>query len=146
MSSELIKCQVCQNLNPKFQCKNCKSTKYCSKECQKVDWKYHKTNCVFTQIIKSLECDKCNKKILNEQNEEIIAIYRYENLSKTICDGCKSELVDIILNNKCYICKNNKINITNNIITGYKNYLMIYMLCDNNDCADKLKIELKIIK
>lgn len=29
----------------KFNCSRCKRTRYCSVECQKEDWKYHKTYC-----------------------------------------------------------------------------------------------------
>jgi hypothetical protein len=30
-----------------FQCSVCKSVKYCSQECQKLDWKSHKIICSF---------------------------------------------------------------------------------------------------
>jgi hypothetical protein len=39
-------CAVCQDrLKPLMQCSICKKVKYCSKECQKEDWKKHKLVC-----------------------------------------------------------------------------------------------------
>ena len=37
-------CFVCQKENPKI-CSHCHSISYCSKECQKKDWKRHKIEC-----------------------------------------------------------------------------------------------------
>ena len=42
-------CNTCFSINIKlYSCGNCKSVKYCSKECQKKDWELHKhkDNCV----------------------------------------------------------------------------------------------------
>jgi len=39
-------CKVCSNFNENMQlCSACKSVYYCSRECQKSDWKTHKTEC-----------------------------------------------------------------------------------------------------
>src|ERR1043165_7878559 len=38
------KCNVCQKPS-KSQCGKCHQTYYCSKECQKKDWKEHKKSC-----------------------------------------------------------------------------------------------------
>ncbi|RNA30194.1 ectomycorrhiza-upregulated zf-MYND domain-containing [Brachionus plicatilis] len=38
-------CKACAQENARFRCGNCKSIWYCSKECQKTDWKNHKPNC-----------------------------------------------------------------------------------------------------
>ncbi|KAG6810772.1 hypothetical protein H0H92_010400 [Tricholoma furcatifolium] len=35
----------CGEQHPKLTCSNCKFARYCSKECQLDDWKYHKTYC-----------------------------------------------------------------------------------------------------
>ncbi|KAJ7575987.1 hypothetical protein C8J56DRAFT_800933 [Mycena floridula] len=45
-------CTVCDTLGPTKlgQCANCK-TRYCSKECQKVDWKTHKLLCLVFQAL-----------------------------------------------------------------------------------------------
>lgn len=37
-------CFVCQKKDPKT-CSNCHNVSYCSKDCQKVDWKRHKIEC-----------------------------------------------------------------------------------------------------
>lgn len=44
----LLKNNVCWNCNskkPKFRCSKCKVSGYCSIECQKTNWKIHKTAC-----------------------------------------------------------------------------------------------------
>jgi len=39
-------CNYCRNENTElFKCGNCKCIYYCSKKCQKEDWKFHKNNC-----------------------------------------------------------------------------------------------------
>lgn len=39
-------CWLCGRMGSKLMaCKRCKSVKYCSQECQKVDWKIHKKTC-----------------------------------------------------------------------------------------------------
>ena len=38
-------CGGCQSVNPEYQCMNCKSARYCSKECQRNCWEDHKTLC-----------------------------------------------------------------------------------------------------
>ena len=39
-------CKVCNKSSDRLnKCSACKSVYYCSSECQKVDWKSHKTNC-----------------------------------------------------------------------------------------------------
>lgn len=49
-ASESPRCVACQKLesalpNPLKRCAQCKSTFYCSRQCQKDDWKAHKTHC-----------------------------------------------------------------------------------------------------
>jgi len=39
-------CQFCGKGNPPKQCAVCKHTKYCGRECQRNDWRYHKTRCI----------------------------------------------------------------------------------------------------
>lgn len=39
-------CKVCSKTNENMQiCSACKSVDYCSRDCQKLDWKSHKTSC-----------------------------------------------------------------------------------------------------
>eukprot|EP01084_Bolivina_argentea_P150353 262572_1 len=43
-------CSVCKRKDKKlFCCKNCKSIKYCSRKCQKLDWKSHRYVCQCTR-------------------------------------------------------------------------------------------------
>lgn len=46
------KCLFCDNPDPQYKCARCKTAYYCSKECQKADWKLHKRICK-TQDINS---------------------------------------------------------------------------------------------
>jgi hypothetical protein len=39
-------CAHCKNPGAKLKCGRCKSAKYCNQECQKKDWKQHKTQCI----------------------------------------------------------------------------------------------------
>ena len=45
-------CFICQKDNSKT-CSNCHNVSYCSKNCQKLDWKRHKTECRQNITIKS---------------------------------------------------------------------------------------------
>ena len=35
-------CRFCGKQDSKFECSKCKSAKYCSEECQKLDWNVYK--------------------------------------------------------------------------------------------------------
>ncbi|CAB9501496.1 expressed unknown protein [Seminavis robusta] len=49
-------CNNCGKLKDEVErlqkCANCKSARYCSKECQKTDWKRHKKRCTFTKSLR----------------------------------------------------------------------------------------------
>lgn len=38
-------CSVCSSFSNLKRCKNCKKVYYCSRECQKADWRLHKNIC-----------------------------------------------------------------------------------------------------
>ena len=40
-----IGCQVCGRTYPSMKCGRCKGVRYCSREHQKSDWKFHKVQC-----------------------------------------------------------------------------------------------------
>ena len=70
-------CQVCIK-EQKFICKNCGVHRYCSKECQKIDWKYlgHKHQCLQLkkckiELEKQVKTDQ-DKKIEKLQNKALI--------------------------------------------------------------------------
>lgn len=45
-------CTVCSTISRRFVCSKCKDAKYCSKDCQKADWKVHKQECADTADLK----------------------------------------------------------------------------------------------
>jgi hypothetical protein len=53
---EYIECMVCEPVKMK-KCAGCRSVSYCSIECQRLDWPYHKTKCGEV----SITCDKFRK-------------------------------------------------------------------------------------
>ena len=53
-------CDYCHNENIElFKCGSCKCVYYCSKKCQKLDWKLHKEDCNFFN--ERTECKKSKK-------------------------------------------------------------------------------------
>ena len=43
--SKKFACKECSKIGRLFKCSRCKDVYYCSKECQKKDWKLHKIIC-----------------------------------------------------------------------------------------------------
>lgn len=54
------KCAKCGK-NACFMCTNCKTVHYCSRECQKGNWKIHKGNCCPFEVIK-FHCESLDEK------------------------------------------------------------------------------------
>lgn len=52
---------VHDGINKLSKCVNCKQVYYCSKECQKFDWKNHKKSCNILAEMTTVRCNKCNK-------------------------------------------------------------------------------------
>ncbi|KAI4216994.1 MAG: hypothetical protein LQ349_009084 [Xanthoria aureola] len=44
-TSPIIGCSICGQLTPMMKCGRCHTTRYCSTDCQKADWKEHKIYC-----------------------------------------------------------------------------------------------------
>jgi hypothetical protein len=49
-----VNINFCKNLNPRFQCSQCKIVKYCNEKCQTFDWKKHKLNCKPQEIFQTI--------------------------------------------------------------------------------------------
>jgi hypothetical protein len=62
------KCNLCKADNTPFKCGKCLTVFYCSRECQKKDWKTHKVNCVSVTEEKKQVMLFFYKGILNTDN------------------------------------------------------------------------------
>ncbi|CAB4437599.1 unnamed protein product [Rhizophagus irregularis] len=74
------KCYVCKKLT-KTHCAKCQKTHYCSKECQKKDWKEHKKSCNNKlPVVKINEIiDESDDKIIDESDDEEITEFIRES-------------------------------------------------------------------
>ena len=59
--SEVQSCCVCGSVESVQCCSSCKSTRYCSKKCQKVHWSYHSAYCQAITDLEKFEKDKVYK-------------------------------------------------------------------------------------
>lgn len=55
-------CIVCDKPDAQFLCSKCKSIRFCSKKCQKIAWKVHKTRCGFNLFTICINCGDDNPK------------------------------------------------------------------------------------
>jgi hypothetical protein len=80
-------CKVCNKSNENMQlCSACKSVRYCSRECQKEDWKSHKTSCLeLGQVYLS---DKAIETVFNNKpfNKMFQYIHHFHITGKNIND------------------------------------------------------------
>ncbi|RPA72403.1 hypothetical protein BJ508DRAFT_381582 [Ascobolus immersus RN42] len=53
-----MECKICSKSGKLLQCGGCKTVSYCSKECQKTDWKAHKSICKSNDKPKTLNAFK----------------------------------------------------------------------------------------
>ena len=75
-------CKCCKKVEVNFQCSQCKSAKYCSRKCQRRDWKHHKTIC---QAIGTLASDQCKKTIFKSH----VSHQNHAKLIKLIGEKCQ---------------------------------------------------------
>ena len=75
-------CKCCKKVEVNFQCSQCKSAKYCSRKCQRRDWKHHKTIC---QAIGTLASDKCKRTIFKSH----VSHQNHAKLIKLIGEKCQ---------------------------------------------------------
>lgn len=75
------KCMICVRYVK--TCTRCKSTRYCSKECQKDDWKRHKAEC--TQIIEAKSHKAPERKVEVPKEKEPEMLKRNEKESDMKC-------------------------------------------------------------
>ena len=50
-TSPNIGCSTCGQLTPMMKCGRCQTTRYCSTDCQKADWKEHKIYCGMPSLV-----------------------------------------------------------------------------------------------
>jgi len=85
-----LNCNVCGRKNY-FKCSKCKSVYYCSKECQKIDWKCHKKSC---ELVNEEYCMKKDKKdfVFKSKVFTFIAHMIIENFKSKTCQiWCKKQ-------------------------------------------------------
>ena len=89
-------CCVCKIKTDNIkQCANCKSAKYCSKECQSKHYQYHKEICEAIVLLRKIESDK-----VVDQNHSI---------SQSISH--RTDLVKIVGSNPLILCQLNQIDV-----------------------------------
>ncbi|GES83754.1 tudor domain-containing protein 1 [Rhizophagus clarus] len=62
-------CYVCKKFS-KTRCANCHTTYYCSKECQRKDWKEHKKSCKILPVNEILDKTDDYEEIFNETDDD----------------------------------------------------------------------------
>ena len=107
-------CNFCLKGDGTFQCATCRSRRYCSKVCQRADWKDHKKycgrgiiNCMrddkkqdksHWELTKCLVDMKCNSGCSITWNDLLQAAFRREIIDQSIFDADKTEHHSIIIN------------------------------------------------
>ena len=91
-------CESCHVLCKPLKCKGCISTVYCSKECQKSDWKTHKEHCQKESIMVSAKkkIGDWTTKLSSKENHEFLCII-LTNILRNGHDGCIVEIYDLDL-------------------------------------------------
>lgn len=71
LSADFFTCILCGKVPPKpLRCSRCRLTYYCSKECQKSDWKNHKKNCLPKET-SAAPWDQLETKLLSWANRTV---------------------------------------------------------------------------
>lgn len=112
-------CSVCKEIsNSTKMCSVCKNSRYCSKECQKQDWKKHKVICKPKERKMVLGCDKYIK-------------MRRKSVIKQYNNTDESEVIDI---SNIHIIHNNVYNLSldgliiDRMRTEYENSISKYSI------------------
>jgi hypothetical protein len=69
---ELRSCQKCGFIGAKFKCHRCKKPFYCGKDCQTLDWKNHKQNCVVENLVLNKGNAQLVKNKTNDANPSLV--------------------------------------------------------------------------
>jgi hypothetical protein len=85
-------CNFCNIRDCKLQCSTCKMVKYCSRQCQKNDWKIHKQLCLPQKLNKLL-----NVLSLAPETKDLPMLFL-----RTACNSCKKKNVKFY---DCQRCK-----------------------------------------
>ena len=90
-SSVQIQCSACQKvLTSVMKCSRCRSTLYCSRECQVKDWEDHKTSCgQDTSVVSKLEL------IVAKIRSQPLLVYELLNLLTNVLKERMDRLVSI---------------------------------------------------
>jgi len=120
-------CKVCLKINDNMQiCSACKSVHYCSRDCQKLDWKSHKTGCFkLNQVYLS---DKAIETVFN--NKPFNKIFQYIHHFNITGSNIKDKLM------LCLISPNfDKLN-------QLESYSCIINIAPVNEFSEEIKIQL----
>lgn len=143
-------CAYCGRIG-KFFCTNCKTIYYCDIDCQKNDWKYHRTICLTSKTetkdapeflvskTKELKLDDFERiKQIGEGNFSTICLVEHRETKKQfalkIVDKLKIKRIhkegDILAEKHC-LCKLENSNVTVKLITTFKDELNLYLLMEH---------------
>jgi len=84
-----MKCETCSSETDLFTCSACKTVYYCSRDCQRQNWRHHRPSCATTSTAKHA-CDECRQVQLKGKSGKfsISACHRvpgdilFENIAK----------------------------------------------------------------
>jgi hypothetical protein len=92
-SQQPVSCglKTCSNEGAKF-CSGCHRTKYCSRECQKKDWKKHESLCFYKKTAPQIEEMKQKSETKNSENL-IRCLHENQNLVNDVIDFCLPKIL-----------------------------------------------------
>jgi len=95
---QFINCDSCSQANPRMLCSHCHLAHYCSRECQRKDWKEHKLACSQIDRIRLGPTGNRTYVPFEEANEDIRKQVLKEDLACAICFECPM-VRPVVLNN-----------------------------------------------
>eukprot|EP00033_Pygsuia_biforma_P002520 GCRY01002791.1.p1 GENE.GCRY01002791.1~~GCRY01002791.1.p1 ORF type:complete len:120 (-),score=11.00 GCRY01002791.1:69-392(-) len=86
VKNDLNSCEVCGKTEDLLSCARCRLVQYCSRECQKKDWKQHKPQCMANFTVDAGQLSTVMNLTKNSEEEARRALFR--------SDGC---LIDALM-------------------------------------------------